>query len=353
MTSQCFEVSKLDLHKTRFVEEPDPAMLKLAVNEVLLSVQRFSMSANNVTYAVAGGIGYWDYFPAEEGWGRVPVWGIGTVLRSHHAGVEEGATFHGFYPMSSQLVVEAGDVSNAGFSDIARHRQTPLSPSYNRYQRIERHEIWGEEFTPDFNSPQALEAHVLERIGTVSRVVISSASSKVALGLAFLLSKHEEVTTVGLTSSDNRAFVEEFNWFDQVDAYENIEVIAPDVPTIYIDICGNPDVRKRVHTLIGGNLKHSTFFGTTHWVAATSNVQTAEEVAELPGAAPALFTSPFGAGSGSNRSANENARLKQLKDEFTMSMRRHVTVHIGHDVSETYQLLLSGPKPDQAELVVL
>ena len=33
---------------------------------------------------------YWDFFPAEQGWGRVPMWGFAEVERSEAEGVEPG-----------------------------------------------------------------------------------------------------------------------------------------------------------------------------------------------------------------------------------------------------------------------
>ena len=45
----------------------------LTENEVLLRVDRLALTANNISYASAGdSIGYWRFFPAEEGWGHIP-----------------------------------------------------------------------------------------------------------------------------------------------------------------------------------------------------------------------------------------------------------------------------------------
>ena len=54
---------------TGSLSEPGPA-------EVVFGVERFGLSANNVTYALLGDtFGYWDLFPAASGWGQIPVWG--------------------------------------------------------------------------------------------------------------------------------------------------------------------------------------------------------------------------------------------------------------------------------------
>ena len=58
-----FEVRKSDWKTTRFVEAPAPD--DLAPGRVLFRVERFALTANNVTYALAGdGLGYWRFFPA-------------------------------------------------------------------------------------------------------------------------------------------------------------------------------------------------------------------------------------------------------------------------------------------------
>ena len=49
---------------------------------------RIGVTANNVTYAVLGeSFRYWDFFPAEHGWGLVPLWGFADVVGSAADGV--------------------------------------------------------------------------------------------------------------------------------------------------------------------------------------------------------------------------------------------------------------------------
>ena len=84
-----FEVRKDDLNKTRFVATPAPA---LGDGDILVEVDRFAFTANNVTYGVVGErIGYWKFFPvAEDGWGIIPVWGFADVVQSKCADVPVG-----------------------------------------------------------------------------------------------------------------------------------------------------------------------------------------------------------------------------------------------------------------------
>ena len=80
-----FEISKDDLHTTRVVHaEPAP----LAEGQARLGVRRFGFSANNITYAVFGDLmGYWSFFPSDEGWGSYSRLGI----RGSHRGQQQRA----------------------------------------------------------------------------------------------------------------------------------------------------------------------------------------------------------------------------------------------------------------------
>ena len=53
-------------------------MPPLSDGEVLARIDRFALTANNVTYGVMGErIGYWKFFPVEaEEDGIIPVWGF-------------------------------------------------------------------------------------------------------------------------------------------------------------------------------------------------------------------------------------------------------------------------------------
>ena len=128
--SLVFEVRKTDWKQTRFVDSPAP---ELAAGQVLFRVDRFALTANNITYAVAGDmLGYWRFFPCEEGWGRIPVMGFADVIGSTHPDVKEGTRCFGFYPMSRHLAIQPAAVSSAQIVDGAPHR-AGLAPAYAQY----------------------------------------------------------------------------------------------------------------------------------------------------------------------------------------------------------------------------
>ena len=71
MTITQVEVRRKSFGDTRVTERPTPA---LADGEVLARIDKFALTANNVSYALSGDmIGYWKFFPVE-----VPPHGVGN-----------------------------------------------------------------------------------------------------------------------------------------------------------------------------------------------------------------------------------------------------------------------------------
>src|SRR5678815_5383209 len=85
-----FLVRRDDLRTTRLADA-DPERLAPGPDQAVLRIDHFAFTANNITYAVAGDLmSYWSFFPAEPGWGRVPVWGFADVVASRDAGAARG-----------------------------------------------------------------------------------------------------------------------------------------------------------------------------------------------------------------------------------------------------------------------
>ena len=290
-----FQVRRDDLRTTRFVELAPPEGLELADREVLLRVDVFAFTANNVTYAVFGdAMNYWDFFPADDGWGRVPVWGFGEVLRSNTAGVEAGERLYGYFPMSSQLVIRPEKVSEAGLADGSAHR-AHLHPVYNSYQRVAadpgyrvEHEAHQMVLRPLFTTSFLIDDFLAtEQFFGARRVLITSASSKTSLGLAHQLRarRPDGIEIVGLTSAGNVAFCEGLGSYDRILPYEALETLDADRPVVSVDMAGNGAVLRRIHEHFDANLRHSCLVGGTHWEERGG-------AGAMPGPEPALFFAP-------------------------------------------------------------
>src|SRR5262249_29784324 len=136
MNSTDFVVARNDLQRCKVIETQLPDAGALPDEALLVKVSRFAFTANNVTYAVLGDqLKYWSLFPAPDGFGNVPVWGLGEVIASKHPGVSVGEALFGYFPMATHLVIEAADVSKRGLRDGAAHRQVAASV-YNVYARV-------------------------------------------------------------------------------------------------------------------------------------------------------------------------------------------------------------------------
>jgi Protein of unknown function (DUF2855) len=234
---------------------------------------------------------YWDFFPAEEGWGRVPVWGFADVTASKAEGVPEGTRVYGYLPPASHLVVRPDRPSRTDFVDSTPHR-AKLPAAYNRYLRTEGNAVYEEEHE-DYEIllwPLYFTSFLIddflddEGMFGAKLAVLSSASSRTTSALAYLLDKREGIEIVGLTSPGNVEFTESLGVYDRVVPYEELESIERD-PALYVDVAGDAKVRSAVHGHWGEQLKHSATVGITHRGDLGGS-------AELPGPRPTFFFAP-------------------------------------------------------------
>lgn len=291
-----FEVRRKDLHETRLTERPSRA---LEQGEARLAVRHFGFSANNITYAVFGDLmGYWTFFPAEDGWGRIPVWGFAEVVEANGTGLEDGELLYGYLPKGEELIVSPERVGTRSFHDGTAHR-AELPSAYNGYTRCAADPVYSPDtealqmllrplFMTDFLLDDWLADADFHGAGPASDgvVVLSSASSKTAFGLAHLLAaRSERPEIVGLTSAGNLDFVAGLQVYDRVVSYHDLDSLVADVPTVYVDMAGDTRVRREVHERVSG-LVASVSVGGTHWqdVGGAGG--------DLPGPRPTLFFAP-------------------------------------------------------------
>ena len=288
-TALAFEVDRSDWKRTRFVEGPVP---QLAPRQLLFRVDRFALTANNVTYAVAGDmLGYWRFFPCEDGWGRIPVMGFADVIASTHPEVAVGTRCFGFYPMARHLVIEPGAVSAAQIVDAAPHR-AGLAPAYAQYLPTTGDAVYSERredqillmrglFMTSFLADDFLAEQ--DYLGART-VLISSASSKTGLALAYQVKRAGRARTIGLTSARNAEFVRKLGFYDEVVLYDQIGSLTKQ-PAVFVDMAGDGAVTAAVHRHFGDALAYDCAIGATHWSAGRG-------AEELPGPKPAFFFAP-------------------------------------------------------------
>lgn len=286
-------VRRAALGEAVLVETP---LAPLAEGAVRLAIESFSVTANNITYAVVGdGFKYWDFFPAPEGLGIVPMWGHARVVESNHPDIAVGERVYGYLPMASHLDVRPGKITPGGFLDTTDYRQ-PMSPVYNSYTRLAadpEHDPAREAermiFGPLFRTGFLIEYFLrgADWFGA-EQLIVTSASSKTAMGLASVAKQSSPgVRRVGLTSKGNVAFVEGTGLYEQVVAYEDIESL-PVVPSVSVDFAGNAGLLGGIHHHFADALGQSVLVGVTHIEARS----TLGGGAPLPGPKPQLFFAP-------------------------------------------------------------
>ncbi len=301
----------------------------LAEGAVRLAVESFSVTANNITYAVAGdGFGYWNFFPPKaddpEGLGIVPMWGHAKVVGSNNAEIAVGERVYGYLPMGSGLDVVPGSISAASFVDTTDYRQ-PMSPVYNQYARLAadpEHDparenermIYGPLFKTGFIIDYFMQS---EDWFGAAEVIMTSASSKTAMGLASVAKQNSpHIKRVGLTSPGNIDFVESTGLYDKVVSYGEIGTL-PIADCVTVDFAGNADVLAKLHEHFAQTLKYSCLVGATHIEARS----TFGGDAKLPGPKPTLFFAP---------------------DHFVAFFNEHGSVEGGKMVAKTWHGFLSA-----------
>jgi len=299
-TRQVFQSARDNIAQTRLV---DVAVAPLAEGEVLMAVDHFALTANNITYGVAGDtIGYWQFFPAfaagstdpADGWGCIPVWGFAEVIESKHPDVPVGERLYGYFPMASHVTLQPVKVSSGALIDGAAHRSA-LPVVYNNYTRCAADPAYVAEREPEqmlyqplFTTSFFLDDFLDDNdFFGAQRVLLTSASSKTSLGLAQLLAANRSCRVIGLTSQANKAFVAGLGCYHEVLDYDEVDQLAVE-PTVMVDMAGSGVVRRDVHTHLGNELKYSCAVGATHWEAA----QVGGTAEALPGPKPEMFFAP-------------------------------------------------------------
>lgn len=286
-------VSRKDLTQVKVIPA---APAGIAADQVHVTIESYALTANNITYGVAGEtMKYWNFFPAEPGMGRIPVWGFGTVARSNRPDVAVGERLYGYWPMSSDVVLTIGRATPGALTETSPNR-VELAQVYNSYVRVAADpslapgsepyvSLFRPLFTTSFLIDDFLADSAFFGAGTV---LITSASSKTAMGLAHCLKQRgaERPEIVGLTSQANAAFVAGLGTYDCIETYDSISALEAPLGAIVVDMAGGEATLRAIHEAFGDQLKYSCRVGFTQWQDAKPII------AGLPGVRPVFFFAP-------------------------------------------------------------
>ncbi|KAF8889576.1 hypothetical protein BD779DRAFT_1439025 [Infundibulicybe gibba] len=253
-----------------------PFSAQIPSNFVLIKIDRFGFSANNVTYQALGEhphFRYFDFHPAPDVpgvsspsiHGVIPVWGFGTIARSSHPKIHEGERVYGYFATSQYILVPVSpnDVNKHSFY-VPRPHLPPDRRPYNQIIRCAS--------DPQYNpTPIAEDLAMLYRPlfwtsfwcedwiatsdyrGHANRVLVTSASSKTAFCLAYLMRKRhgDNIRIVGLTSMGNLGFTKGLELYHDVldyDTFASADALQAkeDNRWIYVDVAGNEELTQRI-----------------------------------------------------------------------------------------------------------
>jgi hypothetical protein len=291
LTISTLEVRKDNWSETRVVTEILDG--ELGENEVLLKADRLALTANNISYAASGdALGYWGFFPAEQGWGRIPAMGWGEVIASAHPDIDLGERVWGFFPFATHLKILAGKQRADQFHDISPHR-AEYAPVYAQFDRASVnpiYEVAREDqdsllrglFMTSWLVEDFMDVH--DAFGAKS-CLITSASSKTSIALGHSVRQRGALVSIGITSPGNVAFCEGLGCYDKVVTYAEIASLDADQPVVMVDMAGSAQVLSDVHHHYGDNMKYSCRVGATHYDEMGA-------VEGLPGATPEFFFAP-------------------------------------------------------------
>lgn len=322
--------------------EGEPSRERLGEGEAQLLVERFALSANNITYAIKGEeLGYWRLFPAPLGWGVIPAWGYARVVGSRSPSLLEGQRVFGLVPMGTRFTVRPA-AHPLGFVDASSHR-TELARAYNQYLAV------GDEASetalvmrPLFVTSVLLDLSLSEE--APDRVILTSASSKTAYGLAHLRSERP-AQTIGLTSAGRVAWVESLGLYDAVLAYGDLGDLRPEGSAVLVDFAGDRALVRRVHEQLGETLMRSILVGFTH-------AQAEANTSSLPGPAPEVFFAPDEI---VRRGRELGQRYDAAWERFAAVAERTVRIErvtAGEQLVRLYLALLEGKTDPAAGYVV-
>lgn len=264
------------------------------------AIDRFALTANNVTYgAVGDALAYWRFYPTGDAdWGVIPAWGFATVEASSAGGVAVGDRYWGYWPMADSATLRPARVDASGFVDGAPHRRE-LAGVYNRYLASATDPLHHREdedlialLRPLFATSFLIDDFLADaRWFGASQILVASASSKTAWGLAFCVAERRAAAEsgvpriVGATSAANVAYTRRLGVYDEVVAYDDLPSLDTASRAVFVDMRGSAAWRAAVHAHFGEQLAYSCSVGLADWQALGSGQG-------LSGPRPVMFFAP-------------------------------------------------------------
>lgn len=268
------QVKRKDFHDYKAVSKNIPTAKDLGDGQILVKVDQFAFTANNITYAAVGEVvGYWKFFPVSTDWGIIPVWGFADVIASNNEGIQVGERFYGYYPMGSHLIMSPIKVKPTNFTDGIEHRKA-LPAIYNNYINTKTDHSYSAKgeaiqslFRPLFTTSFLIDDFMADNdFFGGQNIILTSASSKTAIGLAALLAQRKgKLNIIGLTSKGNMDFVNGLGYYDSVLSYEEVANLPNTAASVIVDFSGNAQLQENLQNHLGSQLVYNCLVGMVDW----------------------------------------------------------------------------------------
>jgi len=267
------KINRKKVGQSEIISSTLPSQDELADDTVLLKLDIFGLSTNNITYAVLGDtMGYWNFFPKGEGFSQLPVWGFGEVTASKHAAFEVGDRYYGYFPMASHVVVHPDKVNAFGFDDKNPSRNG-MHPLYDKYINTKNDSSYRKEdepmqvlYRPLFYTSFLINDFLIENNDfDAERIIVTSASSKTAYGFAAILHHRKQQGATyeihGQTSARNVDFVKSLGIYDSVSTYDDVADLNSGQRTVIVDHTGNQNMLHDMGDVLGDTHAETVLIG--------------------------------------------------------------------------------------------
>ena len=274
-----FEVNRADFHETRAVTRPPRRPVDTARTAAGPdSAHRRAIRTHHQQHHLrrcrrhARLLGLLPYEPgAIDALGPDSGDGARHVAESAHHDIAVGGRYFGFYPMASDVVIDAAPHGSA-FRDVGPHRaehaatytdfrDVTTDVMFRPEQADEYLLLWGVFMTSFLVDDYLADNDFLG----ATQTLVTSASSKTSICLAQCLAERDGHRGIGLTSERNRVFVEGLGLYDEVITYDEVDQLDPSSASTMVDMAGSGSLRAAIHTHFADALNVSLTVGATHW----------------------------------------------------------------------------------------
>jgi len=275
----------------------EPQVPELEEGCVLLRIDKFAFSQMALGYLMKGFTrtfsayhSFYEY--PEEGMYRSGCWGSCTVLESLHPKVAVGTRLYGLVPPSRYQMQRVGGFipANRRTGEVAKVELAMEGVPFNlrRFQEMEILydpnsadaiaqtdaqtecqvdeekailEDWNLVFREVYTMAFYMDENLLVDTGMINSVLVSCASSKTALALAYCLRMREMRCVVGLTSPEHLEFVKATELYHEVFTYDQADALPNDRTVVYMDFKCDGELRQAITLRMGTNLMYNMVLG--------------------------------------------------------------------------------------------